>query len=406
VTRAALAPSRGDAWEADDVGAGLGKAKNRVSGDPELEAARELKRKALRRLERKLKRVAQALTTAKGVKICGRRRAGPYAGAPVEIRRNAAGKAFYAGLLRCGSVWECPTCMERIQTGRAEEVERIGAAHRGRGGELYLATLTIPHHQGQPLLELRKRIGKAWRAVQQGRRWIELRRRAGLVAWIVAREVTVGGNGWHPHVHVLLLTARPLPFELERELLEHLQGRWEQEITRGQDWQKPSRAHGVSVVRASRADYVAKLAGELTRGGHKGSRATTAAGDHNRTPLELLEDVMRLRRPADVALWREYAASMRGACQLTWGGELRTKKGRAAFGVDVQTDLELAQEERQPAETLVSIEADLWDSRLAYNDALQCRLLEEAERRPAALEARDWLEKALELLRGNDPPPF
>jgi hypothetical protein len=204
----------------------------------------------------------------------------------------------------------------------------------------------------------------------------------------------------------LLFTARPLGAELEAELTGHLLRRWQEEVTRGRDWRAPSKAHGVNLKRADRESYVAKLAGELVRQGRKRARTPDPDAGRHRSPLELLEDVARHGRPQDVALWREYADAMRGACQLTYGGRFRRRAERRALGADTQTDLELAAvEEKTPALVLAVIDAATWDAHLAGNDALQCRLLEEAERRTPA-DAQDYLCRVLLQLHGDTPPPF
>lgn len=394
------------ALEGEDLAPpGLGNRKSRVSGDEGVAEAKTKRRRKMRRVLYRLREVAQDLTTAKGVGRCGRRRIFKF---PTEIRRGADGRAFFTGLLRCASVWECPVCMDRIQQGRALEVKALGVHHRGRGGELYMATLTIPHAYGEPLEQLRKHVAAAWRKVQAGRAWLELTKAVGLWGSVRALEVTVGPNGWHPHLHVLLMLEREISEQLRERLEAELRDRWASAVA-GLGWRLPSKAHGVQLRRAYRDAYVVKLVDELIRGGRKAGRDRGGEALAHRSPLQLLEDVARERRPQDVALWLEYAKAMRGARQLTYGGKLREKAAREALGLtaaDLQGDLELASlEERQPAVTVYTFEGAVWDDVVAPNIRLQLQLLGLAEALPPPA-AQDAIVKAVWHAQGYEVPPF
>jgi hypothetical protein len=53
-----------------------------------------------------------------------------------------------------------------------------------------------------------------------------LRDRFGLVGYVRATEVTHGRSGWHPHLHVLLMTDRVLTLDELRELHQFVRERW------------------------------------------------------------------------------------------------------------------------------------------------------------------------------------
>lgn len=126
------------------------------------------------------------------------------------------GRAGYRGLARCGSVWECPTCMAAICQGRAGELERVCEEWHGLH-RCAMLTLTVRHGAGQDLRTLVRGLSKAWRGFQRGKGWRAIKDRLGIVGTICAREVTHGPHGWHPHLHVVLLLKEPIP---SRELLK------------------------------------------------------------------------------------------------------------------------------------------------------------------------------------------
>lgn len=120
------------------------------------------------------------------------------------------GVAHFSGLQSCGSVWSCPACAAKIRQARAVELEAAIARWLDCGGGIEFVTLTVPHGQRDALAETFDLVMQGWRkGVISGRRFQEERRSWGIPAWVRTVEVTLGQNGWHPHMHVLLFTRRP-----------------------------------------------------------------------------------------------------------------------------------------------------------------------------------------------------
>jgi hypothetical protein len=305
--------------------------------------------------------------------------------------------AYFTGLCHCGSVWECPVCAYSIAHGRAEELRELAAAHRATGGGVALLTLTTPHDVGDDLQAMRRHQSWAWSKVQAGAQYKRAKDKIGWVGTVAAREPTHGPNGWHPHIHVLLLTARPLQDPKTGKLgadgqafLKVVYDRWCNYITvrnptTGTIYRVPSREHGVTLVPSHKDDYISKmgLADEVTRGSFK--TAKERAG--HRTAFAILGtiknelDAGREPSPRDVALWKEYAVAMRGARQLTWSRGLRKR-----YAIPEQTDMELAEaaDALAGAELLVRFTDQFWDRHLRNNYRLRCELLAAATRRGLA----------------------
>jgi hypothetical protein len=232
-----------------------------------------------------------------------------------------------------------------------------------------------------------------------------MRERLGIVGTIRALEVTHGPNGWHPHLHTLVLTRGKLEDratgELEdraRAYVEMVYTRWVKWITApnketGKVYRTPTRENGISFVPSHKDEYIAKLglADELTRGSWKKSDSVR----EHRTPLQILQKVQELgtfgdRCKREVALWVEYADNMFRAKQLTWSKGLRKLYAMP----DEQTDLELVEEDSQPGKIVHYVSSDLWDRRLKYSVDAQLRILAAAERgeEEAVLREIDRLE--------------
>lgn len=357
------APRRGDP---------LGNNATNVSGEARRELAAKAhrdRRRYYRSLRYRLRAAGQAVARPNSnVSKCGRVRVKAYG---VEVRRRGDGSAYFAGVVRCGSVWECPVCSARVTTHRAAELRFHVGAHRATGGACYLLTLTTPHDQGDDLKLLRQAVSDAWRFACSGRAWVELKKRVGLVGYVRSAEATVGPNGWHPHLHVLLFTAAPLSDEARTALEVYVYGRWCAKI-QARGYRKPSAEYGVKLTESHQDDYVAKLglADEVASGAFKDGR------DGRRSPLAVLQSYEERRQPRDLALWKEWCSGMRGARQLTWSKGLRE---RYATERELSDKEVVDAEEKKPAVVVAVIDPTMWDEAVATRPDLQTRLLNAAE---------------------------
>jgi hypothetical protein len=289
------------------------------------------------------------------------------------------GGAHYSGLQSCGSSWVCPVCSVRVREKRAREIEEGLGRHFDRGGSAVFVTLTMPHDFGDRLGPLMDALQGSWRSVLSGRQWQEDRARAGVVGSIRSTEVTHGVNGWHPHLHVLLLTATPLAEHELARLRARLYGRWAAAMVVA-GYRRPTPANGVTLStvrsRAEVASYTAKVDGgfsvarEVTRHDRKAARR------HGVTPFALAVDAAN-GEVDGFRLWREYEAATLGRHSIQWSRGLK-----AELGVVELSDDELAAED-QGGEVVARLTVGEW--RYTLQEHLDTRLLDVAadERRRA-----------------------
>jgi len=296
----------------------------------------------------------------------------------------------------------------KIRAARAREVTYAVETHGIK--RCAMLTLTIRHdfEIGHDLARARKAVADIWRRVTRGEPWNRFKRRVGLWHSIRALDVTYGEhNGWHPHLHVLLLLDRELPDD-ELELRTDDKGErrwcWTPAGRNGVEWlrerwgdmveaelgveARPDEIHGVDLSPCHRANYIAKLGLELSDPGHKRGR------HNNRTPLEIAADFVAHGGKRDAALWQNYCAAMKGARFLTWSAG-----AKRALGIAERTDLELASDEHtNPTDrTVAKIQSYAWCAirgRVVDTDAGECAacywVLEQAEK-----GGRVGLERAL-----------
>jgi hypothetical protein len=313
-------------------------AQRALFGPEQLELPFQQARRARFKLRDALRRVSPLRPSR-----CGRVRIAPV----LEILRGDDGRAHWSGLLTCGSVWSCPTCSAAIRTERAREVQDAVEAH-GQD-RTYLLSLTLRHAKRDDLRALRAAVAVAWRRMQTGAPWRRFRERVGFVGSIRALEVTHGKNGWHPHLHVLLLVDDVGALDADREWL---QLRWRAAVVRELGAQHaPDLGTGCDLRPCHEASYVAKLGLELAMDQTKRARG-------GRNPWQIARDFARTRRPRDGALWRAYADGLAGARMLTWSKGLR---GELRSDDDVARDPGDLERERAQRRYAVIAGAD-WDA--------------------------------------------
>ncbi|MEU4843287.1 hypothetical protein AB0F99_34150, partial [Nocardia testacea] len=120
--------------------------------------------------------------------------------------------AGFGGLETCGRIWLCPVCSAKIRVRRGDEAAEGIGRHLDNGGGAYFCTVTASHSIDDPLATTFQVVTQAWRYLKTGRAYQTEKKRYGIVGDIKAVEVTHGENGWHPHMHVVILTERPLEF--------------------------------------------------------------------------------------------------------------------------------------------------------------------------------------------------
>ena len=261
-------------------------------------------------------------------------------------------RAHYGNLCVCGSVWVCPVCSSKITEKRRVELAE-GLA--GWKGGCLMGAYTMRHNRGDGLRDLRELMASTYRKMQQGREWLEIKERFGIIGTITSSEVTWGQeSGWHPHRHALALTRQPVALGDVAEIEETISKRFRELLAKAGGFGNEDFA-----VRFSNGDtpegassYVAKwgLSEELTKGTIKKGR------DGNLSPFEII--AWRLatgeKQPAD--LFREYHSAFKRSKQLTYSWGLRKL---LALGAE-KTDLQLAEEQVEDAVVIAELAREAW----------------------------------------------
>lgn len=232
--------------------------------------------------------------------------------------------ASIAGTLHCHSAWGCPVCSPKLAAARAESLAPQIADLMLKGWSAWLLTLTVRHERGDGLSRLMDGLTEAWKGVTSGRAWSDWRGRGeGSAQFVRGFDVTHGRNGWHPHLHIMLL----LP--PGRDDAQWLLDRWVsclayqgfEALHAGLDCRRVDDAAAAAAYAVSPAAVYEPVAMAKKRARGEGL---------GRTPFEILSSAIadyeaRRRGSRDIALWREYVSATKGRRQATTSQRLKLK---------------------------------------------------------------------------------
>ena len=332
---------------------------------------RHQRRIAMDRSQRLLSETCEYLPAAKRLIRCGRTIRSKDG---VKVKRGCDGNVFTSGLSTCGSVWSCPSCSFKIRVKRALEIALAIVVHLARGGGVLFMTFTMSHERGEELGDVWDILTDGWSYMTSGEQWQAIKERFGVVGWIKSTEVTHGRNGWHPHLHVLVFTERPLsPLDssddywnlriaLRERWIHRFSSKWGRDVSHefGLDTipVKPDESSGIG-------QYVTKVGFELALADRKIGRS-----EGQRHPFAIARDAAETGDVADINLFREWiTASKRRKC-ITWSKGLRAD----LLGTVEQSDEELAAEET-PGEDLAEITPALWALIIVRRDGAKAQML-------------------------------
>ena len=319
------------------------------------------------------------------VRHCGRVTRMKGSGVTVRSRDGIAG---YAGLQHCGSVWSCPVCSAQILTHRALEIGSVLGQAVTEGRALGFGTFTMRHRQGQRLAKLWDSAGRAWGRATSGGSWQRVKLAYGVEGWVRVWEVTDGRNGWHVHVHfVVVLPGDATSADLDA-VCRGMYERWSRGLVAagleaprlvGQEWHLATGDGAAGDL----AEYLFKLTEQAApaadRARSLGLELAHTMPGRSRSDLRTRPVWSVLEEAAntgDLSRWQEWEAGSLGRRQVGWSAGLRK---RFAPQLDDVSDEEITDQEHGSADDgLVVITDEGW-RKLCRTPAVLPMLLEVAE---------------------------
>lgn len=317
----------------------------------------------------------------------------------VDIKKHPDhDRAFYSGLAVCGSVWDCPVCSARILEKRREEIALAVNWAYDNGYKVVMVTLTTPHYSYQTCEELLSRFSKALTAIKSGKAWDNFKKANAWQGSIRGLETLYGANGWHNHTHELWIVSKNLD---SKDLKTKVLSRWYSACDKlgliPKVKKKAFMDHSVDVIdNASASDYLAKhddkknlkwgVDKELTKPLSKASKELLH-------PFQLADmNSQGVKKAGD--LFAEYSKAFKGKSAIFWSRGLKKK-----IGILEKEDEELAKQETEKIEVLISLEFHAWQ--VVKEEKARALLLDHAE-----LGGADKVEEWLRMHKVSSVPVY
>jgi len=264
----------------------------------------------------------------------------------VKLLKKGEDSFAFGGLMRCGSVWVCPSCASIITEFRRDQLVKAHAEALKQGLSVSMLTLTVAHYHGDRLVDVLEGISKALRLMKNRKHFKVFAKECGLVGDVRTLEATYGKNGWHPHFHILLFTRQNMSFENLNDYKRLLLTQWQRACM---TLKMPCpNEHGLDLVDGTwAAAYVSKwgVEEEMTKGNLKKGKK-----EGHLSPFGLLEVAAGGDEKA-AECFQEYAKAFKGKRQLVWSKGLKEMLGVN----DDLTDQEIIENEEKKAEVFMVI---------------------------------------------------
>lgn len=313
------------------------------------DAEKRLGRVTRRANRYKLREELRSITSRERLKACGHT---VVSGGLVAVRLTD-GVAGFAGLSTCGSAAVCPVCAAKISARRAEEVADVLANAHAEGYSAAMVTFTLRHRKGHSLARLLEAVTHAWSRVTSGKIWAADKKKYD-IGFVRALEVTYGANGWHPHIHALIIFKgnRADSDRFTNDMWE----RWESAVNAKGFTAEKAVGFDVSYIDSNDsqrvAEYLAKqAAAEAVFGPLKEGKKAS------RTPFQIISDFVQTGDVADLAIWEEWERTVRGRKFLTYSKGIRKRFST----IKEMSDEEIAAEELgSAADNIALLPSDTW----------------------------------------------
>jgi len=273
--------------------------------------------------------------------------------ANLKLRLNVDGQAYYDGLIKCHSVWDCPHCSGIIAKNRRHEIGLAITQWRLMGGKVKLITYTVRHNKNDKLKDVKEIVNEGYRFSKSGAPYQRLKENYKIEGSIVTNEINYSDVfGWHYHRHEIVFYKSELDFKGFEEVIYK---RYYKYLSNNGFSALPGIGVNVSEKEGDLSDYLTKWGLE--------NEITSNKESYSKTPFQLLDN------EEDLELFIEYSRVMLGKRRITWSRGLKD-----VFNLKDLSDEEVIENENDPGDEIVTIiTKKQWDiilSRYLYLEVL------------------------------------
>lgn len=336
----------------------------------------------------------------------------------VDVMKTAKGeRTYYRNLCTCKLVWLCPVCAARISNNRtnaliellsetedtpAVDVEDFHVTRRDLKYHVAMMTFTVGHKAHTPLQKTMEIVKSAYHNLWSGRKAQKFMDAYDILGTVRAFEITHGDtNGWHPHIHTLLISERKFNAQKRLDILSMLSGRWVDSVEDVGGYATIDRGLDVTVGEESLIKYVSYAGQKIAKTTidkspimEVGLTPAKTAHVEGRTLWQLLADYVR----GDVRsgeLWTVAQGQLIGTKQLLPSNSVKALM-RDPDALDDQNAGILTVDDQDIC--LAKLSLDEW--RLVHRWGLRGQLLQVAKREGSA-GVWDFMNRLRAMSRGT-----
>ena len=266
-------------------------------------------------------------------------------------------RTYFSGVSTCSSVWACPVCSNKINEARSKDVSLLLNYYLKAGFSLAMVTLTSQHNKNESCFKVKNKELGSFNKMIASRKYKDLCKQYNFEGYVRALEVTIGVNGWHPHIHLAIIANNTQ--EALNEFANSIIQLWVS-FNKGtnagaQDYTPILDVQGVS-------DYITKwgAADELVKSNHK-----TNKNKKGYPPFALLRLVKEQGEGAMIPntdfnaakAFKDYAKAFKGAKQLTYSKNFQVKLKELTT---LKTDEEICTEKQEDAKPVLFLKNNLF----------------------------------------------
>lgn len=274
------------------------------------------------------------------------------------LQHKQTSRAFYSGLMVCGSVWNCPVCAAKISEKRRKELKQAFESHKKDKGKIALLTLTFSHKRNEKLKDILDKFGLATQKFMSGRAFQNIRERMDLIGRIRVFEVTYGNNGFHPHAHIALFYFNDVDLKILKKEMYSL---WEKACIKV--GLTVNEKYGLDLQKGEEAEKYLSKYGTWSLDQELSKAHIKRAKKDSLTPFDFLRKFLEKEDFKYLALFKEYAECFKGKRQIQWSQGLKKR-----FLLEDKTDEQLVREKVEVSDLLGMLDYDTWKLILKFDN--------------------------------------
>ena len=240
-----------------------------------------------------------------------------------------SGNHYFTGMEHCKKVWLCPICSSKIAEERRDDLLMELQERKKQGYNVAFLTLTFSHSRCDVLGDGLDLLNDGWNYVSTHRQM-----RGVNCEYFRSIEITVGNNGWHPHVHAILIYNKGIDVLQAGKKMQLLWFKWleRKKLDKAGMRERSFVFKNILNCNISEvADYVTKVSGlsglsyEVSNNNNKFAKNNNVSAPFELMRYEVEDKELPFVWKSAKTLFIEYAAAVKGRHKYQWSKRFFTE---------------------------------------------------------------------------------